>query len=53
LLLNEGYIPLGGFGGLYNGIKRFDLLLTNREDLAAVVVLLKRFGSVRFDSVSQ
>jgi len=52
LLLHEGFIPLGGFGDLHNGAERFDLLLTNREDLSAAVDLLERFGPVRIESVS-
>jgi len=52
LLLDEGFMPLGGFGELYNGTERFDLLLMNREDLAAAVALLERFGPVRIESVS-
>lgn len=52
LLLDEGFMPLGGFGELYNRTERFDLLLTNREDLAAAVALLERFGPVRIESVS-
>lgn len=52
LLLHEGFIPLDGFGELYNGAEQFDLLLTAREDLAAAVDLLERFGRVKIESVS-
>jgi predicted DNA binding protein len=53
VLLHEGFIPLGGYGELQNGAESFDLLLTNRDDLAAVVELLERFGPVKVEYISQ
>lgn len=53
VLLHEGFIPLGGYGELRNGAESFDLLLTDREDLAEAVELLERFGPVRIEYVSQ
>jgi predicted DNA binding protein len=52
VLLHEGFIPLGGFGELHNGIESFDLLLTSREDLSEAVELLERFGPVKIEYVS-
>lgn len=48
----EGFIPLGGSGELRDGSELFDLLLTNREDLARAVGLLERFGPTTIESVS-
>lgn len=53
VLLHEGFIPLGGFGELRDGAERFDLLLTDRDDLATAVELLERFGPVRIEYVSR
>lgn len=53
VLLHEGFIPLGGFGELEDGVESFDLLLTSREDLGKAVELLERFGSVRIEYVSK
>jgi len=53
VLLHEGFIPLGGYGELRNGAESFDLLLTDREDLAEAIELLERFGPVRIKYVSQ
>lgn len=52
VLLHEGFIPVGGFGELRNGAERFDLLLSDREDLSKAVELLERFGPVKIKSVS-
>lgn len=52
VLLQEGFIPLGGFGELRDGTERFDLLLRNRDDLAHAVELLERFGPTKVELIS-
>lgn len=53
ILLHERFIPLGGFGELQNGAELFDLLLTNRDDLAEAVELLERFIPIKINIISR
>lgn len=52
ILLYEGYLPFGAFGDLRNGSILFDLLVEDRESISESVALLKEFGSVQVERIS-
>lgn len=53
LLLQEGYIPYGGFGELRYGEVSYDLLIESREDIRNMISLLEEFGHVEIERISQ
>lgn len=52
ILISEGFLPLGPTK-LENGQECFDLLLENRDDLSKATSLLREFGSVSVERISQ
>jgi len=53
ILLYEGYLPFGAFGELKNGDLIFDVLVESRESIPNAVELLREFGSVSVERISQ
>ncbi|WP_158059585.1 helix-turn-helix domain-containing protein [Halorussus halophilus] len=53
ILLYEGYLPFGAFGELENGQLVYDLLVEDRDSIQDAVELLREFGSVSVDKISQ
>jgi predicted DNA binding protein len=53
ILLYEGYLPFGAFGELENGQMVYDLLIEDRDSIQDAVELLREFGSVSVDKISQ
>lgn len=51
-LMYEGFLPIGSTK-LEDGCECFDLLLENQEDLSDVTDILREFGTVHLDCVSQ
>jgi len=53
ILLYEGYLPNGAFGELQNGKLSFDLLVEDRESISDAVSLLREFGTVSVERITQ
>jgi len=53
ILIQEGYLPYGGFGELSHGTMSYDVLMEDREALSDTVDLLERLGTVRIDLISE
>lgn len=53
ILLYEGYLPFGAFGELENGQMTFDLLVEDRDSISEAVSLLREFGSVQVERITQ
>lgn len=53
ILLYEGYLPFGAFGELENGQMTFDLLIEDRDSISDAVSLLREFGTVQVERITQ
>ena len=53
ILLYEGYLPYGAFGELENGEMTYDLLVEDRESISDAVSLLREFGTVSVERISE
>ncbi|EMA06917.1 helix-turn-helix domain-containing protein [Haloferax denitrificans] len=53
ILLYEGYLPYGAFGELDNGEMTYDLLVEDRDSISDAVSLLREFGPVSVDRITQ
>jgi predicted DNA binding protein len=53
ILIYEGYLPNGAFGELQNGKMGFDLLVEDRESISDTVSLLREFGTVTVERITQ
>ena len=53
ILLYEGYLPFGAFGELENGKMSYDLLIEDRDSISDAVALLREFGNVEVEYITQ
>ena len=53
ILLYEGFLPFGAFGELENGKMSYDLLIEDRSNISDTVDLLREFGNVQVEHITQ